>query len=383
MNASRFQYLRIADALRARVEGLPPNSLILTEHQLAREFGVSRLTVRQALHLLESAGLVSRQRGRGTIVSPPKVVRHWSPIATLEEDIQRQGVRLETRVLEYKREVPPSPSLRRRLGLPAEALVDVLTLLRIGDTRVLCFDRRSFASSIGPIDPLQVEQRPILQIIREQTGAATCTVSWEAEIVPSPTEVAVALRHQARRPRRADPRDRAPPRRLGHRDRRLVLPGRPRQVPVRGSLRPGRAEPVCPVSATELCYTSAVDLGALIRARRLSPVELCEAALARIERVNPRLNAFLTVTADRARAQARAAEARAGRAALLGAARRHPVLAQGPGTDGGRPDDVRLAVVRRARPVGGQPGRCPAGRHWRGAPGQDEHPAVRPQGLLR
>ncbi len=193
MDASRFQYLRIADALRARVEGLPPNSLMLTEHQLAREFGVSRLTVRQALHLLESAGLVSRQRGRGTIVSPPKVVRHWSPIATLEEDIQRQGVRLETRVLEYKREVVPSPSLRRRLDLPAEALVDVLTLLRIGDARVLCFDRRSFASSIGPIDPLQVEQRPILQIIREQTGAATCTVSWEAEIVPSPTEVAAAL----------------------------------------------------------------------------------------------------------------------------------------------------------------------------------------------
>ena len=72
------------------------------------------------------------------------------------------------------------------------------------------------------------------------------------------------------------------------------------------------------MSATELCYTSAVDLGALIRARRLSPVELCEAVLARVERLNPRLSAFLTVTADRARAAARAAEMRAGRDALLG-----------------------------------------------------------------
>lgn len=56
---------------------------------------------------------------------------------------------------------------------------------------------------------------------------------------------------------------------------------------------------------------SAVELGALVRTGRLSPVELCDAVLARVERLNGRLNAFLTVTSDLARAQARAAEARA------------------------------------------------------------------------
>lgn len=49
--------------------------------------------------------------------------------------------------------------------------------------------------------------------------------------------------------------------------------------------------------------------GRLIRERRLSPVELTEATLARIARLQPRLNAFITVTADLARAQARQAEA--------------------------------------------------------------------------
>ena len=191
--AVSFQYLRIADALRLQVEGLPPNSLLPTEHQLARQFGVSRLTIRQALQLLQGAGLVSRQRGRGTIVSPAKIVRHWSPIATFEEDIERQGVRLETRVLEYKRETTPSPSLRRRLQLPSDGLVDVLSLLRLGDDRVLCYDRRSFASTVGPIDPVLVERRPVLEILREQAGMLACTVSWEAEIVPSSAEVAGAL----------------------------------------------------------------------------------------------------------------------------------------------------------------------------------------------
>ena len=63
--------------------------------------------------------------------------------------------------------------------------------------------------------------------------------------------------------------------------------------------------------STDLCFTPALELKRLIGARRLSPVELTEAVLGRIQRLNPVLNAFLTVTADRARAEARAAEARA------------------------------------------------------------------------
>ena len=50
------------------------------------------------------------------------------------------------------------------------------------------------------------------------------------------------------------------------------------------------------------------DAAPLIRAGRLSPVDLTEAALAAIEKENSRLNAFLTVTAEAARQDARRAE---------------------------------------------------------------------------
>ena len=45
------------------------------------------------------------------------------------------------------------------------------------------------------------------------------------------------------------------------------------------------------MNATELCYTPATTLAAAIRAKEISPVEVTEAVLARIARLNPTLNA--------------------------------------------------------------------------------------------
>ena len=44
------------------------------------------------------------------------------------------------------------------------------------------------------------------------------------------------------------------------------------------------------MDATKLCFTPATELSRLIAARELSPVELAEAVLARIDRLNPLLN---------------------------------------------------------------------------------------------
>jgi aspartyl-tRNA(Asn)/glutamyl-tRNA(Gln) amidotransferase subunit A len=57
-----------------------------------------------------------------------------------------------------------------------------------------------------------------------------------------------------------------------------------------------------------IAYATIRELGARYRARELSPVEVTRALLARIEKLDPVLHAFVTLTADRALADARAAE---------------------------------------------------------------------------
>lgn len=62
------------------------------------------------------------------------------------------------------------------------------------------------------------------------------------------------------------------------------------------------------IAKDEFAYWTIAEAAAHLRRRKISPVELAEEALARIENLNPRLNAFITVTAERALREAHAAE---------------------------------------------------------------------------
>lgn len=63
------------------------------------------------------------------------------------------------------------------------------------------------------------------------------------------------------------------------------------------------------MNETELAYASIAELARLFRSGKVSPVELTELMLARIERFNPKLNAYITTTAALARSHAKKAEA--------------------------------------------------------------------------
>ena len=69
---------------------------------------------------------------------------------------------------------------------------------------------------------------------------------------------------------------------------------------------------------SEFAFACAVDLADLVARKTVSPVELVEDALDRIEKSQPKLNAFITVCAEEARAAAREAEAALIRGDLLG-----------------------------------------------------------------
>ncbi len=76
----------------------------------------------------------------------------------------------------------------------------------------------------------------------------------------------------------------------------------------------------------EICWMSAIELTEAVRTKRLSPVEIVDALLARVDRTNPGLNAIITRTDELAREQARTAEEQVMRGEELGPLHGVPIL---------------------------------------------------------
>lgn len=91
-------YLVLRQQIREGV--YDPNAPLPPEKELARQFGVSRITVRRALERLEREAAIDRQRGRGTFLRPDSAQPHVAAsLSGFIENLIAMGLRTEVRVL--------------------------------------------------------------------------------------------------------------------------------------------------------------------------------------------------------------------------------------------------------------------------------------------
>jgi GntR family transcriptional regulator len=112
------RYREIEQALRARIAALKPGDPLPSDAALCREFGVSRMTARNAVGRLAEEGLITREPGRGSFVAVPQSHRWANSLMSFSDEMRRQG------------RVPRSRLLRRELR-PARP--DEIRDLRLGD----------------------------------------------------------------------------------------------------------------------------------------------------------------------------------------------------------------------------------------------------------
>lgn len=94
-------YIKIREALRQEIEEkrLLPGQKIPAEDELATQYGVSRMTVRQGLTDLIDEGLIYRRHGVGTFVSQPPVSRDHTGLTNFFEAAKAKGIEASMRVL--------------------------------------------------------------------------------------------------------------------------------------------------------------------------------------------------------------------------------------------------------------------------------------------
>ncbi|MEX0922439.1 MAG: GntR family transcriptional regulator [Rhodovibrionaceae bacterium] len=182
------RYVSVANDLEESVRALPPHSLMPTEQQLSKKYGVSRVTIRAALDLLENNGIITRERGRGTIVCPPKITRHLEPFVSFEQDMKNQDIEYTTEVQSFDTAVVPPDFIRRQLKISNGDRVGHLSLVRWVDDQAISHEMRYYPSKIAKkIDPSLFEANDTREVLERTIGKSIQESHWQSEIrSPSP-----------------------------------------------------------------------------------------------------------------------------------------------------------------------------------------------------
>jgi GntR family transcriptional regulator len=166
------RYHRIAETLRDRIrEGdLTPGTRLDNQRALARSFGVTLMTLRQALELLERENLIARRHGLGTFVAAPSIDYDILQLRRFAGDLSAQGEHVTTRVL-GSRLAAADRRVADALGLRPRGRVVVLERLRLVDGHPMSLQRSFLPPALGePVMQADLAVTPLVQVLEFKLG---------------------------------------------------------------------------------------------------------------------------------------------------------------------------------------------------------------------
>jgi len=172
LNSRVPRYHRIADALRARIRDgvLAPGSRLPNQRRLAQEFGVTLMTLRQALEVLERERLIARRHGLGTFVASPSIDYDILQLRRLAGDLTAQGEAVLTRFLRA-RFTRWDRRAAEALGLGARGRLFVLERVRLVDGHPMSLQRSFLPRALGEeVAKADLEVTPLHQVLEFKLG---------------------------------------------------------------------------------------------------------------------------------------------------------------------------------------------------------------------
>ena len=162
-------HAQITEALRLQIkdEQLKPGENFPSERELAERYGVSRMTVRQALRHLRQENLIYNERGVGTFVTDRKLDVHTRNLSGFSEEMISLGLVPSSRVLQLKRETADEQILKD-LDLTAAAEVFHLERLRLADDEPMAFESTYIPAALCPeLDKIDLTKTSLYQILED------------------------------------------------------------------------------------------------------------------------------------------------------------------------------------------------------------------------
>jgi GntR family transcriptional regulator len=165
-------YEQIYKNLRNKIETeeISGGELFPSERELAERFGVSRMTVRQALNTLKNEGLIYHERGIGAFVSKRKLDVHTRNLVGFTEEMKERGLEPSSQLLLAEIEAADEETAKD-LGIEKGDEVFHLQRLRLADDSPMAFEDAYLPASRYPnLANFNLEKTSLYQILEEEYG---------------------------------------------------------------------------------------------------------------------------------------------------------------------------------------------------------------------
>jgi GntR family transcriptional regulator len=169
-------YQQLKEFLNERIESgeWQPGHQLPTEVQLSSEFGVSRVTVRQAMELLARQGLVERKQGRGTFVGRPKVAHNLLSMFTSGADIRRTTGQVPQLGLYELKQVDATAGVQAHLKLePGDKVYQLRRTLRADNEPLMLINSWLPVSLLPGLEDRGLNHRTIREVLLDYGITAT------------------------------------------------------------------------------------------------------------------------------------------------------------------------------------------------------------------
>lgn len=170
LKQGKSRHSQISAWLREEIEAgrFAADEKLPSENELARKFGVSRVTVRRALQTLENETFIYRSQGLGSFVSDRRSRQSLIRLTDFTEEMTRAGMAASSRVVKFEQE-SPSERICELLGIEPGSSALRIDRLRLGDGEPFAFDLTWIPFSFGRLlEGHDLQSRTIYRILEQE-----------------------------------------------------------------------------------------------------------------------------------------------------------------------------------------------------------------------
>ena len=182
-------WAQIVDDLRRRLLAGEFERRFPTDEELTGYYDVSRQTVREAVRHLAAEGLVVRERGRGSSVTPPVLEQPLHALYSLASTVRASGLAERSEVLAADRRPVPA-AVAADLGVEAGTEVVFIERLRFADDEPIARDRSWLpADRAGGLLDADLTSGGLYELLANRCGVRI-TGGWERlrPVLPEPAD---------------------------------------------------------------------------------------------------------------------------------------------------------------------------------------------------